>query len=268
MDVITTKTTADAVVNTLSNCRNEESFTQMWSHADVIAQKIRIGIEGTKCTFRDAKVPRTRPSRRLQALLVRQLLQRTTAHNRRLETTFVSQSITQVLTKSSVNFNQGLRAMTSRVCGHWAKSYSAVLQASTTSKLYQISMAWIGKCYQVRSQSLKTTCTTVGTHAREKNAAVMVKTMHQNGLHDILPVLYKVASILATIPATSCSAERSFSALRRIKTFLRSTMGQDRLSSIAVINIERKYANKTMHNDMQRIIDIFRSRSNCSSYFF
>ena len=35
MDVITTKNTADAVVKTLNNCRNEESFTQMWSHADV-----------------------------------------------------------------------------------------------------------------------------------------------------------------------------------------------------------------------------------------
>ena len=45
-------------------------------------------------------------------------------------------------------------------------------------------------------------------------------------------------------------------------------MGQDRLSSIAVINIERKYANKTMQNDMQRIIDIFGCRSNRSSYFF
>ena len=97
---------------------------------------------------------------------VRHLLQRTTAHNRRQKTTFVSQFITHVLTKSSVNFNQGLRAMTWRFCAHWAKSYSAVLQASTTSKLYEISMAWIVKCYQVRSQSLKTT--TAGTHAREK----------------------------------------------------------------------------------------------------
>ena len=68
MDVITAKKTADAVVKTLSNCRNEESLAQMWSHADVIAQKIRIGIEGTKFTLRDAKVPRTRPSRRLQGL--------------------------------------------------------------------------------------------------------------------------------------------------------------------------------------------------------
>ncbi|XP_068691425.1 zinc finger MYM-type protein 1-like [Montipora foliosa] len=39
MDVITAKKTADAVVKTLSNCRNEESFILMWSHADVIAQK-------------------------------------------------------------------------------------------------------------------------------------------------------------------------------------------------------------------------------------
>ena len=66
-----------------------------------------------------------------------------------------------------------------------------------------------------------------GSPGQRKNAAVMVKTMHQNGLRDILPVLYKVASILATVPATSCSAERSFSALRRIKAFLRSTIGQD-----------------------------------------
>ena len=31
---------------------------------------------------------------------------------------------------------------------------------------------------------------------------------------------------------------------------------------------ERKYANKTMQNDMQRIIDIFGCRSNSSSYSF
>ena len=42
MGVITAKKTADTVVKTLSNRRNEESFTQMWSHADVIAQKIRL----------------------------------------------------------------------------------------------------------------------------------------------------------------------------------------------------------------------------------
>ena len=124
MDVITAKKTADAVVKTLSNCRYEESFTQTWSHADVIVQKIRIGIEGTKFTFRDAKVPRTRPSRRLQGLTGKTPA---AANDSSQQTTFVSQFITQVLTKSSGNFNQGLRAMTRRFCTHWAKSYSAIL---------------------------------------------------------------------------------------------------------------------------------------------
>ena len=45
-------------------------------------------------------------------------------------------------------------------------------------------------------------------------------------------------------------------------------MGQDRLSSIAIINIERVYANETMENDMQTIIDICGRRSNRSSHFF
>ena len=39
MDVITAKKTADAVVKTLSNCRNEESFTQMWSQAFFFSAK-------------------------------------------------------------------------------------------------------------------------------------------------------------------------------------------------------------------------------------
>ena len=53
--------------------------------------------------------------------MVRHLLQRKTDHNRRQKNTFVSQFITQVLTKSSVNFNQGLGAMTRRFCAHWGE---------------------------------------------------------------------------------------------------------------------------------------------------
>ena len=54
----------------------------------------------------------------------------------------------------------------------------------------------------------------------------MLETMQENDLLDIFPEFSKMVHILAVIPATSCSAERSFSALRRLKTYLRSTMGQ------------------------------------------
>ena len=41
-----------------------------------------------------------------------------------------------------------------------------------------------------------------------------------------------VVHILAVIPATSCSAERSFSAFRRLRTYLRNTKGQQRVSNV------------------------------------
>jgi len=51
----------------------------------------------------------------------------------------------------------------------------------------------------------------------------------------------KLLQILWTIPVSVCGCERSFSSLRRIKTYLRNTTGQERLTSLALINIEKDY---------------------------
>ena len=66
--------------------------------------------------------------------------------------------------------------------------------------------------------------------------------LHSSGVLDMMPELLKVIQIFRSIPATSCSSERSFSSLRRIKTYLRITIGQDRLSSVALINMECEYS--------------------------
>ena len=60
----------------------------------------------------------------------------------------------------------------------------------------------------------------------------VLQTIHANDLVVMLPEIATAVHILAVIPATSCSAERSFSALRILKTYLRSTMGQQRVSNI------------------------------------
>ena len=95
----------------------------------------------------------------------------------------------------------------------------------------------------------------------------MVEKMHENDLFNIFPEFSKVVHILAVIPATSCSAGRSFSALRRLKTYPRSIMGQ-RVSNIALIDIERAYANSVVNSDMDRIIDIFSRLNGRDSHFF
>ena len=84
----------------------------------------------------------------------------------------------------------------------------------------------------------------------------------------MLPEFAKALKILAVIPATSCSAERSFSSLRRLKTYLRNSMGQERLSSLALLHIEREYVNKVLKEDMTKMIDVFGQINGRNKYFF
>ena len=50
--------------------------------------------------------------------------------------------------------------------------------------------------------------------------------------------------ILLTIPVTVASAERSFSKLKLIKSYLRSTMSQERLTGLAILSIEKEMVAK------------------------
>lgn len=103
---------------------------------------------------------------------------------------------------------------------------------------------------------------------KSQSAADVLKCMHESGLNDFLPQSAIAVKVLSIIPATSCTAERSFSALRRLKTYLRSTMGQTRLNDLAMICIERVYANLVLNNDIDKIIDVFASRKGRMSSFF
>jgi hypothetical protein len=42
-----------------------------------------------------------------------------------------------------------------------------------------------------------------------------------------------------TLPVSSAYAERSFSSLKRLKTYLRSTKFQERLFALAILNTEK-----------------------------
>lgn len=57
-----------------------------------------------------------------------------------------------------------------------------------------------------------------------------------------------------TTPATNCSAERSFSTLKRVKNYLRSTVTQERLVSLAVLAIEHELTTKL---DFSAVVDDF-----------
>ena len=63
--------------------------------------------------------------------------------------------------------------------------------------------------------------------------------LEEHNLTKIFNKTTKLLRTLITIPMTSVDAERTFSSLKRIKTFLRNTMGQSRFNSLSVISIGR-----------------------------
>ena len=63
--------------------------------------------------------------------------------------------------------------------------------------------------------------------------------LEEHNLTKIFNETTKFLRTLITIPMNSVDAERTFSSLKRIKTFLRNTMGQSRLNSLSVISIGR-----------------------------
>ena len=76
----------------------------------------------------------------------------------------------------------------------------------------------------------------------------------KKNLNSLLPNLTILFQIYLTVPISSSSSERSFSCLKRIKTWLRNSMSQDRLSSLAILSIEKEELEKV---DMFKVLDIF-----------
>lgn len=65
---------------------------------------------------------------------------------------------------------------------------------------------------------------------------------------DTYPNVYKLLHVALSIPISSASCERSFSSMRRINTYLRSNMAQNRFTNLSILNIERELSN-TINND-------------------
>ena len=70
------------------------------------------------------------------------------------------------------------------------------------------------------------------------------------------PTFLKTLKLALTLCVTSSSCERSFSCLKRLKSYLRSTMSNERLNSLAVISIERDFSFSLSLDD---IVDKFNS---------
>ena len=68
----------------------------------------------------------------------------------------------------------------------------------------------------------------------------------------------RLVKLILVMPATNAESERSFSALRRLKTWLRSTMGQARLNWCMILHVHN---DETDNLDLNAVANEFVSRN-------
>ena len=76
-------------------------------------------------------------------------------------------------------------------------------------------------------------------------------------LKTAFPNLVKLLQFSLTVVVSTAECERSFSALKRIKSYLRSTMSTQHLSNLIVLCVERKLSESI---SLDEIIDLFAAK--------
>jgi hypothetical protein len=88
----------------------------------------------------------------------------------------------------------------------------------------------------------------------------------ENNLQDTFSETVKMSNIVLTTPVATAESERCFSTLKRVKTYLRNKMGQDRLNALAVLTIEKEYIANIV-NFNERVITKFAEQKNRRAEF-
>ena len=86
---------------------------------------------------------------------------------------------------------------------------------------------------------------------QEKHTVMdIIKVLQDSRVSSSFPQFHKLLILFLMVPVTVAAAERSFSKLKLIKTYLRSLMSQTRLSNLAIISIENEEAKAIDRDDL------------------
>lgn len=89
-----------------------------------------------------------------------------------------------------------------------------------------------------------------------------------SGQLSLLSSVKRLMQLILVMPATNASSERSFSALRRVKTYLRATMKQERLNYLMLLHIHKDKTDAlNLKSLLNEFVDCSDHRSNIFAKF-
>ncbi|XP_049902360.1 uncharacterized protein LOC126391557 [Epinephelus moara] len=149
------------------------------------------------------------------------------------------------------------------------EEYSGSVQQQPTKK-------WTTLGQGEQQQLATEVCGTILSHTREQfsltkhlissGALTLFQFFMENNLQATFTETVSLLKILITSPMTTAESERCFSTLKRIKTFLRNTMTQDRLNALAMLSMEKNLV-RNIPDFSKRVIESFATQKDRRAKF-
>jgi hypothetical protein len=245
------KTSAMNVVGTLKEMRSEEYFNTLWLTICEEARELNLSppVLRRKCKaprrLDEGDIPYDHPD---------------CAASHRVETWFACLDV--VIEQIAERFKQGCFdyiATVEKVLLQAAAGLSVSLELKELEKVYDdfdydILEAQLIILRSLFKTSVPTTVSDVASVLRSTEGAALM-----------LSEVVRFVKLCLVLPATSASAERSFSALRRLKTYIRSTVGQPRLNHLLLLHCHQDRLDKL---DLRRVAQEFISANEKRSNYF
>ena len=92
-------------------------------------------------------------------------------------------------------------------------------------------------------------------------AVALSKTIARDNLHEVFCEILKLLKIRVVTPMTTAEPERCFSTLKRVKTFPRSTMKNERLPALCMLSVKKSMI-AGIADFNEKVIDHFASAKN------
>ena len=230
-----------ATVGILQDFRTDSKWEQLFKYVQDIASLHNI----------HAEVPRSQCSRQLPRRYEDGLVMETTRSRVGL---MASEHL-----KISIYFPV-LDAMLSELDHRFAENleYMRCIQAYGPRSLRPNSIRTLAECYGLDMGSLSVECSLAKQTLLGKDMNSIADVLLElSSLRIAFPLLTKLLQIALTIVVSTAYCERSFSALKRIKTYLRSTMTEQRLIDLAVLSIERELSKQI---SLDQVVNEFASK--------
>ena len=253
VDVSSAQRNANLTLGVLKDCRSDASFELVWEQARVLEKECRSILADSQFMFKEANLPRRKPSKRLQALCGESAGEGDVISDvklyQKVNTYFTS--LDNVVSEMEERFNENDQSILTSMGSIIFDESPSDSCFDRVSEFYSLDKDLLKIDHRMLHHFVK------GNKVKISSAPDLYAELKAADALDMIPMMAVALEMFSSIPATSCSAERSFSALRRIKTYVRNRIGQERLTNVAVLNIERIYANDVMKHNIDAVIDSF-----------